>query len=549
MDKAQLISEVKELLGNAETEKALNRLTDFLRSSPKYKELHHLALQARARFRKAQQDEIQGLASSEQTKLSYNQATRQVLQVVQWLEEGNLNPDASFAEEAKPGRWPWAMGAIALILILAGGWYLWNKASQQPEPGEVALSDCLIDEPFPANSDFNILLRPFQNLTKEEQKPHLIIASKLDEFVTKLNNVKCDFGTLDVKNPNDFFSNADAETTAQKCNANLIIWGIVDVDKSDSIVVQTKYKFIKQDTFEVYKLELKDGSEIIKVPTLSIIPTASTITQSIIESIQLLFGLIAYEAGDRDNAIEMLKAYEPPPNDTTTSLAWGMVLGDAYLDKGQEDEAWETYNQLLKTHDYPLARNNRGVLNYKKGNYEEAAEDLSVFLEIKPDNVEALEIRGSAYLKADQLKKARTDLQKVREIRTAPNPELNRKLEEVDKKIREEEQTKASAEAQLEANPNNLAAWDQKALSSIKLGDYKEAVKAGEAILQRDTDNVDAFIKIIKAYRNAGDTAKVEETIRRAEAAGISRRQLGEALPFNLIQRPATRFPIKQEKN
>ena len=47
MDKAQLISEVKQLLGNAEMDKAFNRLAEFLVSDPKYRELHNLALQAR----------------------------------------------------------------------------------------------------------------------------------------------------------------------------------------------------------------------------------------------------------------------------------------------------------------------------------------------------------------------------------------------------------------------------------------------------------------------------------------------------------------------
>lgn len=548
MDKAQLISEVKELLGNAETEKALGRLTDFLRSSPEYKDLYSLALQARARFRKAQQDEIQGLASSEQTKLSYNQATRQALQVVEWLEAGNLKPDASFTEEARPARWPWAAGAVALVLLLAGGWYFWNR-SQQAQPGGAQTANCQIDDPFPETSQFNILLRPFQALAGEgSPKPHLTIATRLQDFVKRLK-IDCDFGTMTDVDPNSFFSDADAEAAAKSCKANLIIWGTVEkLSSSDSFTVQTRYKFVNKDSLvSVSKLELTEGSEIATVDAISIIPASTTLTQSIFESIKLLFGLIAHETGDREQAIEMLEAYQPLPEDTTANLIKGMLLGDEYIAQGQEDRAWEAYSQLLETHDYPLARNNRGVLNYKKGNFEEAAEDLSVFLEAKPDNAEALEIRGSAYLNAEQLQNAREDLQKVQEMRAAPSPELNRKLEEVNEKIQLEEQNKASADAAVRANPNNLAAWNQKAVSSLKLGNYQEAVRAGEAILSRDRDNVGAFVQIIKAHRSAGDTAQVEKTIQRAEAAGISRRQLDRLTPFSLYQTPTFRFPIKRK--
>ncbi|MCO6488788.1 MAG: tetratricopeptide repeat protein [Phaeodactylibacter sp.] len=548
MDKAQLISEVKELLGNAETEKALGRLTDFLRSSPEYKELYSLALQARARFRKAQQDEIQGLASSEQTKLSYNQATRQSLQVVEWLEAGNLKPDASFAEEARPARWPWVAGAVALVLLLAGGWYF-RDSFRQGRPEGPQTTDCPIDDPFRATSRFNILLRPFQSVAGEgSPKPHITIATRLQDFIKGLE-IDCDFGTMTDVDPNSFFSDADAEAAANTCRAHLIIWGTVEKPSpTDSFTIQTRYKFVKQDSFvKVYKLELAEGSEIVKVDALSIIPTGTTLTQSIFESIKLLFGLIAHETGDREKAIAMLEEYKPEPDDTTANLIKGMLLGDEYIARGQEDQAWEAYSQLLETHDYPLARNNRGVLNYKKGNFEEAAEDLSVFLEAKPDNAEALEIRGSAYLNAERLQNAREDLQKVQEMRAAPSPELNRKLKEVNTRIEQEEQAKASADAAVRANPNNLAAWNQKAVSSLKLGNYQEAVRAGEAILSRDRDNVDAFVQIIKAYRSAGDTARVEKTIRRAEEAGISRRQLDRLTPFSLFQTPTFRFPIKRK--
>ena len=130
MDKAQLITAVKEQLSKAETGQALNRLEAFLRDDPAYRKLHNLAIQAQARFQKAQRDEIQGLVSGEQTKLAYNQVNRQVLQLVEWFDEGNLQPEASFTEPNRPNRWPWIVCVVALILISAAGWYFWNQSRQ-----------------------------------------------------------------------------------------------------------------------------------------------------------------------------------------------------------------------------------------------------------------------------------------------------------------------------------------------------------------------------------------------------------------------------------
>ncbi len=546
MEKAKLISEVKNLIGNAEVEKAMDHLLEFLREDPQYRHLHNDLLQVRSQFRKAQRDESLGLASSESTKLSYSRATQQLLAILDRLESGRLGPEEAGTFEGKrPKRWYWVAGAIALLFMLAGGWYFWGRF-QPEEPGEVPVADCPIDTPFRPTSEFNILLRRFQILAGEDSpRPHIIIATKLENFIKDLG-IDCDFETLTDVDPDQFFSDSDAESTADRCGAHLIIWGLVEKPPAtDSFNIQTHYKFVDRDSFlKVSKLELREGSEISSVSTPSIIPTASTITQSIFESIKLLFGLIAYETGDRDKAIEMLEAYQPPAGDTTANLAKGMVLGDVYLAEGQEEEAWEAYDRLLETHDYPLARNNRGILNLKKENYVEAAEDLTVFLEIKPDDTVALEARGTAYLKSEQLQKARADLQEVREMKAAPSTDLIQKLEEVERKIVEEKRSQAAAEAELNANPNNLAAWNLKASSSIKLGDYKEAVRAGEAILRRDPDNIDAFVQIIKAYRNAGDTAQVNKTIRRAVAAGVNRQEIDDQLPFKLINTSTFRPPI-----
>lgn len=530
-------------MGNAEMDKAFNRLAEFLVSDPKYRELHNLALQARARFQRAQRDEIQGLASSEQTKLSYNQATRQALQVVEWLEEGNLKPESGFAAP-RSRRWPIWAGALALLLALAGGGYWWHQ-SRLPEPEEPQSAACPVA--FNASSLFNILLVPFQALKGEKQLTHITIAERLENFA-KAYNIQCDFETFPNEASNRFLSTDDAANIADGCKAQLIIWGTTESISNNNTIVNTRYKFVNRgDQLPLSKLKLTENTKLDTVTSISSIATSGVLTEKIEESIKLLFGLIAHETGNWPAAIDMLEEYQT--QDSAASLVKGMVLAQDYLASNQDDKAWESYNQVLEQHpDYALARNNRGVLNYQKGNYAEAAEDLSVALEKDSANAEVLEIRGSAYFKSDQLENAREDLQKAKTLRKAPDRELNQKIEEVDQKIEEEKKAKASAEAELRVNPNNLAAWNQKAISSQKLGDYSEAVKASEAILQRDRDNEAAFVKIIQAYRSAGEVEKVKETIQRAEAAGVSRERLDELAPFDLSRLPVRTktFPLKR---
>lgn len=550
MDKAQLISEVKILLGNAETENALSRLIEFLQGSPEYRQLYDLALQASAQFRKIQRDEIQGLVSAEQSKLGYNQVTRQAFQIAEWLQEGNLRPEASFAE-ARPRRWPLAAGIIALFLLLAGGGYWWFR-SQQVDPEEPQAASCLVE--FSPSSPFNILLVPFLALNDNKLRPHITIAERLDALKRDYK-IKCDLALY----PEEItlLTTDDAAGRATECQAQLIIWGTTEGFPNNAII-QTRYKFVNRgDQLPLSKLKLTESSKLDTVTSISSIATSGVLTEQIEESIKLLFGLIAHESGDLPVAIEMLEKYET--KDSAATLVKGMVLAQDYLASNQEQKAWESYNQVLDMHpNYALARNNRGILNYQKGNYLEAAEDLTVALakDSTKVDVDALELRGSAYLKAEQLEKAKEDLSRVRELRLPDRSvdknkkdALDKKIEEVDKKIETEEKKKASAEAQLRINPSNLTALNQKAESSRKLGDYREAVEAAQAVLRKDPDNIDAFVKIILAYRSAGDAVQVEKTVRRAEAAGISRSRLDRMVPFDLNRLPLrdNAFPLKKD--
>ena len=55
------------------------------------------------------------------------------------------------------------------------------------------------------------------------------------------------------------------------------------------------------------------------------------------------------------------------PEDTTAHLLKGMVLAEDYITSNQ-DEKLGILQPIIEVHpEYPLARNNRGILNYQKG--------------------------------------------------------------------------------------------------------------------------------------------------------------------------------------
>ncbi|MCB9274908.1 MAG: tetratricopeptide repeat protein [Lewinellaceae bacterium] len=535
MDNTQLLTEVKQLIGKAETGKALEKLIAFLESAPRFQYLYQEALQAQALFKKAERDESFGLVSAEQSKLSYSRTTQQLLQLVGRLERNELGPFES-SPAAKKRRYAyWAIGALLLALAAFGGWWLLKPDSSQ---GENLLAEAENCPAYPADDAFNILLFPFQDLEGQATKPHIAINSSLSQFKEQFD-INCEIGfyKADENDPNSFpTSYDDAGRKASSCHAKLVIWGTSGKSGTGGTTIQMFYKFLDENgKLPLSKLGLtEEATQVVTVPTISSIVTEGNLTQSLEENIKLLFGLIAHESGDKNTAIEMLESFEA--NDSSTTLVKGMVLADNYWATNQEDKALASYDTVLATHpNYFLARNNRGILLYKNEKYVEAAEDLSVALEKDTTDPQLLELRSDAYIKTEQLDKAKADLSRLQRLPPEERHiDVDKKLNEVNKKIEEQRQIKAEAESSLRHNPANTSALLLKAESSHKLGEYAQAIQAAETMLRNDPRNLRAFAQLIIAYRSQGDREKTAEAIRRADAAGVSRAELSRLVPFDL---------------
>mgnify|MGYP006904089628 FL=1 len=94
MNTQQILSQSRQYVSEAETDKALALLESFLDGQQQFKPLQKDVLQISAQFSKTQQEEKAGLISFDNAKISFNQVNRQLLELLEDLEKGlsPLNP-------------------------------------------------------------------------------------------------------------------------------------------------------------------------------------------------------------------------------------------------------------------------------------------------------------------------------------------------------------------------------------------------------------------------------------------------------------------------
>jgi len=535
MNQKKALEEVRQLAGEAQPEKALQQLLELLRSDTRYQALENDARQALAQLRHTEREARQGIASSEQTKLSYNRVTRQILAIADALERGEYQTAAASepTEAERSGHsntWLYLLGVLLLIGLGGFGWWMTHDTSGNAgELPQAQASDACPG--FPAPEAFRILLLPFQQFNEHGLRPHLAIGYRLGRMKEQYG-IRCGirFYDLEEDDPNRYPS-TDEEATAigQRCDAQLIIWGSSE-EADDAAIIQTRYRFIDQKSLPLHKLAMTGDAEIDTVSTISSIATEGLLTSSIEKSIKLLFGLIAHSSGNEPVAAELLEDSRAI-QDPSAALTRDVVLADIYLSKNDRSKASALYDSVLSRHpDYALALNNRALLYYEKGKYAEAAEDLK---RVMPKDTKAdtqlLEIRADAYIKSDQLQEARSDLQQLRSLKRSPK--LDQKMEELKGRIQQEERIKQNAERQLQRNPSDAKALEQLTASSRKLGDYDRAIQSAKKLLKNDPRNARGYAELIQAYRAKGETEKVKEAIRNARRNGLDARQIERRVP------------------
>lgn len=544
MDKAQVLQQARDLASNAKQEEALELLLRFFAQDKQYRHLERKTRHVLAQYKRAERDAMLGVTDASSTQLAYNRITQNVLQLADYLEAGELQPGRLSGEQKST---PWgAILAGLLALVILGGAAWWFLRDGQGASGGTVSEQVTACPEFSVKETFRILLFPFRKLNDNSFRPHFAIGDQLAKMKEQYG-IRCGIGyyTINSEDINLYPSTStDAEDLGSECRAQLVIWGSTE-EAAGSAIIQTRYRFLDEEKLPLHKLTVKGDSQIDTVTTLSSIASQGTITSNIEKSVKLLFGLIAHGSGNEPVAQQLLEE-SGAVQDSSAALARDLVLADIYMNQHNSQMATALYDSVLSRHpDYWLALNNRGLLHYQKGQFAEAAADLSQVMD-KADKKQAepelLEVRANAYLKSGQLQSAKKDLQELKVIRNKPS--VDQKLDEVNREIQKEEQTKARADAQLRINPNDLKAWQSKASASRKLGDYGASIKAAETVLRRDPKNAEAYLELIRAYREQSKPDQVQAVYKRTKKAGVDIKKLKPYIPPRVIylqQQPQTK--------
>jgi len=526
-----IIAEVRRLTANFETDQALEKLAAYLESAaPDQKAWLNTILQFRAQWEKAQQDERLGISDPADLQRAYNQVNHQLLEALTAIEAGRKPGGAGLAAPAAKG---WLIGGGLLLAALLGlaVWYFTGglQPVAPPVEEEPTVGECPV---FADNSQFNVLILPFKSLRGEALEIHSVIKDRLaleSERYRLPASVKV--RAMDFAKEEYPSTGVEAAQLGEDCRAQLIIWGTTEAKPNGDIIL-TRFRFLNLgERFSLTKLLMNEAMEVDTLSSLSSIATEGLLTEDIEYNIKLLFGIIAHESANDQLAVQLLEGAEV--KDSSASLLRGMIMADSYLALNDPEKAVSSYNRVIEQHpNYSLARNNRAMLLYQQQQYEAAAVDLCTVVENNPKDANARALRASAYLKANRLDKAEEDIEQLsKQSSNLRSTDVRQLSQELDQRKTQLLNEKRRADQQLQQSPTNVAALEQKAITSRNLGDYREAARISEQLLQQDPDNVRATATLIEVYRELKDTAAAQEVLRRAQQLRVPQDALLKSAP------------------
>ncbi|MFK7935055.1 MAG: tetratricopeptide repeat protein [Saprospiraceae bacterium] len=533
MEKQKLINIVRELVGQAEPDQALEQLIPFLQNDPEYQDLAKLAYLAQAKLERNRRDKDSGTITRENANLTENLVFKTILNITNDLESDNFHPKRYEIQGSRiSGNLLKVLTGIFILLAIGLGTWLYITFREEPEI--VDASEC---PPFDPQSEFNILLLPFETIAGENMQTHISIKRRLADKIEQSGI------NVDIEIFKDYFENdahdtptaTDAREIGESCTAKLVIWGTTEsVEKGK--IVSTSYKYIGEQAEQLMfrKIRLESRNRIDTITTLSSIETEGILTQDIEKIIYTIFGLVANRTQNHDAAIAILEEANDSTlvQDSATVLLNNMLLADSYIAKDSTKKAEQTYDKILAVHpDYGFALNNRGILKLKNNRYVEAIEDFNKKLELSPDDADALAARGAAFLKLDELERAEQDFQKAGQIVPA-SPVIQESKTRLDSVKHEKMQQKARATEEINQNSNNIEALNKRADASVTLGDPDQAIRDANKVLRKDSRNVEAYANLSEAYLRKGDTTEVKAILNRAVRKGVDIKDIEAVRPL-----------------
>lgn len=540
MEQKAVIQQVRAEISKANITAALATLTSYLdKAGSEAVEAYNQAVQLAAQYEQTQRSEKFGMVSFEDAKVSYNQINNGILAILQDLEGSTGEADtAPVLKTKKSKKWlMWALPSGALLLA-ALAYFLWPVAENETCPD------------FKPDTAFDILILPFRPIIDGDEfiPAHQLFEIGLNNLIDQnglSGKANVDSYGLSIAQSEDYpTSTLSATEISTGCNAQLIIWGITEkVEPGNQLILSTDYLFLDENGIQLDRQEIGMGTELTSTSInldfprrgrqIDTLGNISSITENIpghlLSRLKFLLGVFAHESGDMVATQKILEEWPEEPLDEESTKIWGSLLADSYLQSNNDEQAEQTYTQLLaRDPDNKLARNNRAIIAYKNGKPGSALRDLNVALEENENDTIALITRSYIYMKEGYLKLAEEDLRKVNQL-DSDRPKIQRLKNKLEDRKAEEKQKRVAADSVLSKNSDNVDAIVEKATAERNLGNYKSARKwAGKAI-QLDPKRVEAYSIIQEVDIMEKKNSKV---ITKARSNGVTREKVTEVSPF-----------------
>ncbi len=524
MSKEQLISTVRTQVGKGQTLEALQVLLNFLEGERKYRRLADIAHLAQAQLLETKTEARKGLISNAEADRVFNRVRQTIFDLLGDLEQNNLRPDRYEIEPdttSKRQLWVlWSILGVLLVGVAAALYFFVFQSNTNTIPLNKPVADCPVFEPA---SEFHIMLLPFRTFRGDDQGTAVSILQRLRSLAKdyQLNTTPALFSNVEeahqiVLPP----SREQAERIARECNSQLVVWGIDEpIGNTGQTLINAEYSYTgPPDRFEFTQIMLSDDEVLDTVQMISSIALQGSLTTQPIEQIVLtFFGISAFSQKNYQAVIEELEAGKD------TTFIGNLMLADSYYAQGEEDMAITKYDTVLARHpEYPLARNNRGVLLYNQKKYLEAIEDFNVKLEMSPQDTSILKARAKAYLKTDQLEKANRDYLKVRDL--APqNKSILERIREVELEKQSRMESVREASTNIRSNLNVTDALVQRSAALRSLGEDERAIADARAAIRNEPANPEPYAVLVELFYENKQKEDLEKILELAKQNGVAK--------------------------
>ena len=196
-----------------------------------------------------------------------------------------------------------------------------------------------------------------------------------------------------------------------------------------------------------------------------------------------------------------------------------IVRGRAYRATGRLDAAIVDYTEAIALDPAAaLAYYSRGIAYFSKGEFDRAVADYSDALRLRPGDVLTLQNRGHAYQAKADYAPAIADYSQAINLEPRFASAYNDRCYARTLSGRDLPQALADCNEALKLVPNDSHTLDSRALTYLKLGDFKNAIGDYSAILARDPRSASSQYGRGLAKLKSGDTAGGNADIAAAKA-------------------------------